>query len=310
MTVRGSREKKRWILVAAAALALAAPAAAVGGSRVTVVATTTQLQDLVRNVGGARVDVVGILKPNVDPHDYEPTPSDVAAIGDAKLIVESGAGLDSWIDQVIANAGSKAPAVVASDGLRLRTGDGQEPQRDPHWWHDPRNFEHATALVASRLEQVDPGGRSLYAANARRYIAQIEAVDRANLRLIARVPRAQRKLVTNHDAFGYLAARYGITIVGSVIPSLSTAAEPNARDTVRLLERIREQHVKAIFTESSLDPKLEDQIGRDAHVKVYADLYGDTLGPAGSPGATYLGMERWNVRALVAGFLGQPQPGE
>ena len=114
--------------------------------------------------------------------------------------------------------------------------------------------------------------------------------------------------MTNHDAFAYLAAHYGITIVGSVIPSLSTAAEPNARDTARLIERIKAEHVKAIFTESSIDPRLAGQIAHDAHVKVYANLYGDTLGPSGSPGATYIGMERWNVRALVAGFLGRPAP--
>jgi manganese/iron transport system substrate-binding protein len=96
--------------------------------------------------------------------------------------------------------------------------------------------------------------------------------------------------------------------VGSVIPALSTAAQPSAQDVADLIDRIRAEHVRAIFTESSLDPALEREIGSEAGVRVYADLYGDTLGPQGSPGATYLGMERWNVRAMVAGFLGRPPP--
>jgi ABC-type Zn uptake system ZnuABC Zn-binding protein ZnuA len=292
------------LLALAAALAAAATTAAAGP--ITVVATTTQVQDLVRNVGGSHVKLVGILRPNVDPHEYEPTPGDATAISGAKLIVVSGVGVDAWMDKVIANAGSGAPVVVASQGLKLRKGDAQEPAGDPHWWHDPTNFERAARTVAAGLERVDPANRAAYAAATTRYVRAIRAMDAQNKRLLAHVPPAKRKLVTNHDAFGYLAAHYGITIVGSVIPSLSSAAEPNARDTARLIERIKREHVKAIFTESSINPKLEQQIARDAHVKVYANLYGDTLGPAGSPGATYLGMERWNVRALVAGFLGKP----
>jgi zinc/manganese transport system substrate-binding protein/manganese/iron transport system substrate-binding protein len=130
-------------------------------------------------------------------------------------------------------------------------------------------------------------------------------MDAANRRLVATVPAAERKLVTNHDAFAYLAAHYDIRVVGSVIPALSSAAQPSAQDVADLVDRIRAEHVRAIFTESSLDPTLERQIASEAGVRVYANLYGDTLGPPGSPGATYLGMERWNVRAMVAGFLGR-----
>jgi ABC-type Zn uptake system ZnuABC Zn-binding protein ZnuA len=284
---------------------LAGTGLAAADTSIDIVVTTTQLQDLVSNVGGSRVHVVGLLRPNVDPHEYEPKPSDVAALAGARLIVTSGVGLDTWMDKVIANSGTKAPVVVASHGLPIRKGDSAEPAGDPHWWHDPTLFSRAAATVAAALERADPGGKAVYAANLARYQVALRALDRQNAAAIAAVPKTQRQLVTNHDAFGYLAAHYGITIVGSVIPSLSTAAEPNARDTARLIARIKAQHVKAIFTETSLNPKLEEQIAHDAHVAVYADLYGDTLGPKGSPGATYLGMERSNMRVLVAGFLGR-----
>jgi ABC-type Zn uptake system ZnuABC Zn-binding protein ZnuA len=168
--------------------------------------------------------------------------------------------------------------------------------------------ERAATALGRRLGQVDPGHRAAYVRNAAAYVRRLARMDAANRRLLATVPVADRKLVTNHDAFGYLAAHYGIQIVGSVIPALSTAAQPSAQDVADLVDRIRAQHVRAIFTESSLDPALERQIAAEAGVRVYADLYGDTLGPPGSTGATYIGMERWNVRAMVAGFLGERPP--
>ena len=270
---------------------------------IAVVATTTQMQDLVRNVGGGRVNVVGILHPNVDPHDFEPTPSTVVALTGAKLVVESGVGLDAWADQLVASAGTSAPVFDAAAGLPIRG-------YDPHWWGDPTLVERAAAALGRRLGEVDPGHRAAYARNGARYVRQVARMDAENRRLVATVPPADRKLVTNHDAFGYLAAHYGIRVVGSVFPALSTAAQPSAQDVASLIGRIRAQHVRAIFTESSLDPAVERQIGAEAGARVFADLYGDSLGPAGSPGATYLGMERWNVRAMVAGFLGRPPPAQ
>jgi ABC-type Zn uptake system ZnuABC Zn-binding protein ZnuA len=276
--------------------------------QITVVATTTQMQDLVRHVGGQNVHLVGILKPNVDPHDFEPSPSTAIALSGAKLVVESGVGVDSWVDGLVANAVPGTPVMVASQGLPLRTGDSSEPDGDPHWWHDPTLFERAATALGKRLASIDHPHADAYRANARRYVTEIRAMDAANERLIATVPRGERKLVTNHDAFGYFAAHYGITVVGSVLPSLSTVAQPSAQDVANLIGKIRAERVRAIFTESSLNPALEQQIASEAGVKVYANLYGDTLGPPGSPGATYIGMERWNMRAMVAGFLGAPPP--
>jgi ABC-type Zn uptake system ZnuABC Zn-binding protein ZnuA len=284
----------------------ASPARGAGALRV--VATTTQLQDLARNVGGSRVSVTGILKPNVDPHEYEPRPSDAVALHDAGLIVESGVGLDAWMGKLIEEAGGQAPVFVASNGLKIRPGDAAEPQGDPHWWHDPTNFERAAGALATSLGKADPPGRSTYRRNADRYIATVKAMDAANRKTLRAVPVAERKLVTNHDAFAYFAAHYDITVLGSVLDSLSTSAQPSAQDIAGLVKKIRAAHVRAIFTESSINPKLEDQIASEAGVKVYADLYGDTLGPAGSKGATYVQMERWNVTAVVAGLLGRPVP--
>lgn len=296
------------LLAAASTVDFAEASPTRGAGTLHVVATTTQLQDLVRNVGGNRVSVTGILKPNVDPHEYEPRPSDAVALNDAGLIVESGVGLDAWMAKLIQEAGGHAPVFVASNGLKIRPGDAAEPQGDPHWWHDPTNFERAAGALATSLGKADPAGRPTYRRNAERYIATLKAMDAANKKTLRAVPLAERKLVTNHDAFGYFAAHYDITVLGSVLDSLSTSAQPSAQDIAGLVKKIRAAHVKAIFTESSINPKLEQQIASEAGVKVYANLYGDTLGPAGSKGATYVQMERWNVTAIVAGLLGRPVP--
>lgn len=297
-------------------LSLALVLAGCGGSnagsarsgQITVVATTTQMQDMVRNVGGPHVHVVGILEPNVDPHDFEPTPSTAVALADSALVVESGAGIDHWADDLVQSTAPDTPVFVASEGLPLRPGDEADHEEDPHWWHDPTLYERVVVSLADRLAETDPGNAAGYRRNAERYVAAVREMDAENMRLLERVPPAERKLVTNHDAFGYLASHYDITIVGSVIPSLSSAAEPSAGDVAELIERIRSEGVRAIFTESSINPALEERIARDAGVEVYANLYSDTLGPEGSPGATYLDMERWNIKALIAGFTGSAPP--
>ena len=175
---RGARMRARVLGSLVLALLTAGSTAACAGASSTqragaldVVATTTQLQDLVRNVGGSRVSVRGILKPNVDPHEYEPRPSDAVALHDAKLVVESGIGLDGWMGKLIEEAGGNAPVFVASNGLKIRPGDAEEPQGDPHWWHDPTNFEHAAVALAVSLGRVDPAGRAAYRQNAARYVA-------------------------------------------------------------------------------------------------------------------------------------------
>jgi ABC-type Zn uptake system ZnuABC Zn-binding protein ZnuA len=276
--------------------------------QITVVATTTQMQDLVRQVGGRYVHEVGILQPNVDPHDFEPTPGTAIALAGAKLVVESGVGIDDWADNLVSSSGSPAAVFVASAGLPIRHDGTADANGDPHWWFDPDLFERAALAVGRELGRVDPAHAAAFRRNAAGYVARLRGMDAANRRLIDAVPRSKRKLVTNHDAFAYFAAHYGITVVGSVIPSLSSTAEPSARALAGLIGRIRAQHVPAVFTESSLNPALERQIAGEAGVRVEANLYGDTLGPAGSPGATYIRMMRWDMRAMVAGFLGRPPP--
>lgn len=281
-----------------------------GNGKLDVVATTPVVADLVRNVGGDRVQVDQILKPGVDPHDYEPSPADVQAIADADLVVKSGVGLESWLDDTVESAGYSGEVVDTSKGVTIRTGNGDEEQSagDPHIWHDPGNAKIMVQNIVAALSGKDQADKATYDRNASAYAAEIDALDRTDQAKIASVPAAQRKLVTNHDAFGYYCARYGITFVGSIIPSFDTSAELSGNELSALVAKIRSSGVKAVFSESSLPPKTAETVAEEAGVEVVGgedSLYADGLGPQGSPGGTYLGAERHNTDTIVKALGGR-----
>ena len=270
---------------------------AAGGNRLDVVATTGQAADFAHAVGGARVRVTGLLQPNADPHEYELRPHDVRALAGAKLIVRSGGDLDDWLDDAIDSSGSDAPVITLADSVRL---DGD----DPHWWQDPRNAIAAVEALRDGLIAADPRGARTYRRNAAAYTRRLVRLDREVAACIAEIPESQRTLVTTHDALGYYARRYGIRVVGAVIPSRSTVAQPSAGETAALVETIRREHVKAIFAESSVNPDVEQAVARDAGAKIGRALWADTLGPQGSDGATYADSIASNTAAIVDGLTG------
>jgi zinc/manganese transport system substrate-binding protein len=273
---------------------------------VKVVATTTQVADLVRAVGGARVEVVQLLQPNSDPHEYEPRPDDVTALLDAPLVFESGDDLDAWIHDIVSASGGNPRLVALADASVARIAGersgADSSTYDPHWWHDPRNVAAAIPVIRDALSRANPPAKAAYARNARTYLAKLRRLDAGIAACMRRVPPSQRKLVTDHDAFGYFARRYGIDVIGAVIPSQTTQAQPSAGDVAQLADTIRREQVYAVFPESSANAKLARAIAKETGASADATLYGDTLGPAGSDGATYLGMERHNADAMVHGF--------
>jgi ABC-type Zn uptake system ZnuABC Zn-binding protein ZnuA len=273
-----------------------------GGGRLRVVATTTQVADLAANVGGDRVQVTSLLKPGIDPHDYEPSPADIDAIAHADLVLENGVGLEAWLGDTIDSSGFDGPVADTSQGVRLRMVGGAA---DPHIWQNPRNAERMAANIERGLAAADPSAATTFQANLAAYTRQLQALDSEIQRQIDSL--ANKKLVTNHDAFGYYIDRYRLQLVGSVIPSFDTSAELSGRDIRDLVAKIKATRVKAIFSETSLPPRTAETIGREAGVKVVTGedaLYGDTLGPRGSDGDTYLKMIRHNTRTIVSNLSG------
>ncbi len=256
-----------------------------------IVATTTQLADMARNLApGARV--TALLAPNTDPHAYEVRPNDVKALARADVVLRSGGEVDEWLDGALDSAGVDEQDVVDAGAAAGMEGD------DPHWWQDPRRAEKAVRAIGAALARAGLPDQS------ERYAGRLRRLDAAVARCLAQVPSAQRKLVTSHDALGYYARRYGIEVIGTVIPSLSTAAQPSAADVTRLVDTIRRTGAKTIFAESSVNPKVERAIAREAGARVGQALWADSLGPEGSDGATYVGSMESNTRALAAGFSG------
>ena len=246
--------------------------------RTVVVATTPQAADLARSVAGDGVEVVSLVAPNADPHDYELRPRDVRALAEADLVVRSGGDVDAWVLE----AGGDAPVAELMQG------------NDPHWWQDPRSAIGAVGVLERAL-----------GTGASAYVARLRALDRAVAACIGGIPQSQRRLVTTHDAMGAYARRYGLEVVGTVIPSLSTRGQPSAGEVADLVRTIREQGVKAIFAESSANPKVEETIARETGAKVGRPLWADTLGPPGSDGATYIDSIAANTRAISEGLTGR-----
>jgi zinc/manganese transport system substrate-binding protein len=298
------------ILTIAVALLLAGCGDDGGGSAATgngqtlrVVATTTQVQDFARVIGGDQVQVTGILKPNVDAHDYEPSPADLDAIARADVLIENGVGLEEWLQDTIRSAGFDGTLVDASQGVQLR--EGGEEGKDPHIWMDPRNAKVMVANIERGLAEARPSDAASFKTNLDGYTAQLHALDASIAERIGGL--ANKKLVTNHDAFHYYVDRYGLEFVGSIIPSFDTSAELSAKSVQDLVAKIKATKVKAIFSESSLPPETAEAIGREAGIKVVAGedaLYGDALGPAGSDADTYLKMMEHNTSTIVAALSG------
>ncbi|WP_305787826.1 metal ABC transporter substrate-binding protein [Symbioplanes lichenis] len=311
--------KRAFVALAAVSLLTACgssgeEAGADAGSKLAVVATTPEVADFVRAIGGDGVAVTQIIKPNVDPHDYEPTPADLQAISQAKVVVKNGVGLEEWLDQTISSAGFQGTVVDSSQGVTLLEGheheEGEEEhageegeEHDPHIWHDPRNAKIMVTNIEKALAAAEPARASAFGQNLTAYSAQLDKLDADNEAAFAKIPAAQRKLVTNHDAFGYYVARYDIEFVGSVIPSLDTSAELSAQQLTDLVAKIKATGTKAIFTESSLPAKSAEAIARQAGVKVVSGedaLFGDSLGPDGS----YLAAEQHNTEVITSALAG------
>jgi zinc/manganese transport system substrate-binding protein len=268
-----------------------------GGGGVGAVATTTIAGDIVRSVGGERVEVETLVPADADPHDHEPRPSDAVALAEADIVVKSGGDLDEWLDELVESAGGDASELTLLDAVNA-IGD------DPHWWQDPRNAVLAAEAVRDALAEADPDGRRAYERNAAAYIKELRALDDEIERCMRRVPPEKRKLVTTHDSLGYFAERYGVEVVGSVIPALSTQAQPSAKDVDALVNQIEEEGVEAIFPEAAVSQRLQRAISRESGADVGRELWTDSLGGEGSGAETYLEAMRVNADALAEGMSG------
>ncbi len=265
-----------------------------------VVASTTILADLARQIGGERVNVTSLLPANIDPHDYEPSPDDVITLEQADLVILHGLELDSWVDPLVDASMTDAPVIVATDGIdTIKSDDAHFSAGDPHVWFDPMRTRTMVANIERGLESIDADGAGSYRVRLDAYGSALDTLDRDIAARIALVPVDRRILVTNHDALAYYAERYGLTILGTVIPGLDSRTEPSAKEIAELIEEIQRSGVQVIFAENTIDPRLANALARDAGIRAAPELFTDSLGTPDSGADTYIGLMQTDTRIIV-----------
>ena len=278
---------------------LSLPAAA--AEKLSVVTSITVLADIAKQVGGDNVEVRSLVGPNGDAHVYEPTPQDAQAVTKAGLVVVNGLELEGWMDRLVAASGTKATIVVATAGVPTRKmdEDGQEIT-DPHAWNSAANGAIYAVNIAKALAAADPAHAAAYQANGAKYEAELKELDAWARREVATIPADKRKVITSHDAFGYLGAAYGIEFRAPV--GFSTESEASAGDIAKLIDQIKQEHIKAVFIENATDPRLVQQVAKASGAEMGGELYAEALSTADGPASTYAKMFQYNISLLVAGM--------
>lgn len=269
-----------------------------------IVATTSLIGDALSRVAGDRIELRVLLPARADPHSFQSSPQDAAAVAEAQLVFINGFGLEEALLGTLESVAGPAQLVSISEGIEPRViaaAEGEQREAgtaDPHVWLDPTNVMVWVENARAALTRLDPGSADHYAANAAAYQAELEELDAWIRTEVERIPSENRELVTDHDNLGYFAARYGFTLVGAVIPAYSTLAQPSAQEIAELERTIARYDVPALFVGVAVNPVLPERIAQDLGVGL-VPLYTDSLSDPGGPAATYLEMMRYTVRAMV-----------
>lgn len=286
-------------VLAAGMIAASGSVTARAYSPIDVVATFSILGDMVRQVGGDRVRVTTLVGPDSDAHVYRPTPADARAVAGTRLLVINGLGFEGWIDRLTEASGYKGRTVTATAGVEpRRMADHDQGAIDPHAWQSLANARIYVRNIAEGLSAIDPDGADIYRGNAARYLEEIDAVETQVRATIDSLPFERRKVVTSHDAFGYLSAAYGIEFHTPV--GFSTEAEASAGEVARLIRQIKREKIPAVFVENISDRRLLNQIVRETGARIGGTLYSDALSKEDGPAGTHLCMMMHNIRTLVA----------
>jgi zinc/manganese transport system substrate-binding protein len=266
--------------------------------RLNVVASFSILGDLVRNVGGERVNVTTLVGPDGDVHVYTPAPADAKKIADAKLVVINGLGLEGWLPRLVQSSGGKASIVTASQGIASRK---LGSDADPHAWQSVANAKTYVGNIRDALSAADTAGAGIFRANAEAYLTKLDALDREVREAVAKIPQGRRKVISTHNAFGYFAAAYGIEFIAPL--GVSTESEASARDIAAIITQVKSGKIPAVFLENISDPRLIRRISAETGAKVGGTLYSDSLTGEKGDAPTYIDMVRHNIRALTSALV-------
>jgi zinc/manganese transport system substrate-binding protein len=277
-------------------LTLAASAAPLRAQdRLNVVASFSILGDFVKNVGGERVDVTTLVGSDGDVHVYAPAPADARKIADAKLLIISGLGLEGWLPRLLQASGGKATIITATKGIApLKLGS----DADPHAWQSVANAKIYVANIRDALAAAAPADAEVFRKQAETYLAKLDVLDREVRQAVRQIPESHRKVISTHDAFGYLASTYGIRFIAPL--GVSTESEASARDIAGIITQIKTEKIPAVFLENISDVRLIQRISAETGAKVGGTLFSDSLTGEKGDAPTYIDMVRHNIKVLTS----------
>jgi zinc/manganese transport system substrate-binding protein len=260
-----------------------------------VVASFSILADMAQELAPAGVQVTALVGPDSDAHVYEPSPADGRRLAQADLVLINGLGFEGWIERMVKVSGYRGVVVVASQGIEPRSGGHHDA--DPHAWPDLALARRYAANLSAAFAQRWPAQRDEITRRGADYVARIDSLDAQVRGWLGAVPRAQRRVITSHDAFGYFGAAYGVDFLAP--QGWNTHSEPSAAAVARLIRQIKTEGVRAIFIENISDPRLVERIAREGGVRVGGTLYSDALSRPGGPADTYLNLFKHNASVLA-----------
>ena len=293
---------RRFILLLILLLILSAcggPASPSERAAPAVLASTTFLADIARNVAGDRVEVESLLPFGSDPHSYQAVPADLVKISRSTVLIVNGLDYEQFLTPLLENADGERLMITASNGLEPRRMEEEGKNvTDPHMWLSPDRVITYVENIRAGLTQADPAGAAVYQSNADAYVSQLKDLDEWIKEQVAEIPADRRFLVTNHESLGYFAERYGFTVVGDVLQSVSSVASPSAQQMAALIDQIKASRAPAIFLDASDNPTLAQQIAQETGLTVVTDLHLESL-TDGAPAATYIDMMKHNVMQIA-----------
>ncbi len=293
---------RRRILLAAGLAAALIGSPATAQDKVKAVATFSILGDLVKNVGGDRVEVVTLVGPNGDAHVFSPSPADVKKVADAKVVFTNGLGFEGWMPRLIKASGTKALTVVASTDITSRKMEEEGHMvTDPHAWQSIGNAKVYVANIRDGLSKADPAGAGGYDANAKAYLAKLDALEKEVKAAIGKIPADRRRIITTHDSFGYFGAAYGMEFISP--EGVSTETEASAKDVAKIITQIKKEKIPAVFMENISDPRLMQQIAKESGAKIGGALFSDALSDEKGPAPSYIDMMRNNIKQFSTALM-------
>lgn len=261
-----------------------------------VVSLSTITTDIARNVGGDLIELEALVKPGVDPHEFQPTPKDIKIISTADLVLNTGKGIEGYLNKLKETVGNKEKFIdTGKTVIALKLVEDGEKIVDPHWWHSISNVEKATIVVRDEFIKYDPTHKAQFVKNAEVYLSKLAALKKWANQTVSVLPREKRKLVTSHDAFQYLARDYGFKIYA--VEGVSSSDQPSSKNVAELITLIKDQGVKAIFAENIENPKVLKEIMKETGARLGGELYADGLGDREAK--TYEAMVKHNVNTIV-----------